>query len=230
MSFLRYGLCAFLAVASFNYCAYSESLVDYYPLKNGNSWMYEKEDGAIIEEKVATEREGCLPLAQTVKIIRSNGSYMCLSVDSEGVKLHKDFDEYDTNIYPEPLMLVPFDIEDKRGYKRKQEYMAQSEDGVLEGLISHEIQFIGRENIVVPAGEFTDCVKILETSSWNDKSNRGEDKTFYWLARGIGMVRKVSESEEIDMNRKLAAYTTYEELKLKEATVDGEVYGEADEE
>jgi len=230
MRFLRHGLCVFLSITSFCYCAYSESLVDCYPLKNGNSWVYEREDGAIIKEEVATGGDACLPQLQAVKIVRSDGSYMCLSVDSEGVKLHKDFDDYDTNIYPEPLMLVPFDIEDKRGYKREQEYAAQSENEVLEGLISYEIQFIGREDVVVPAGEFADCVKILTTSSWNDRENCGEDETFYWLARGIGMVKKVSESVEVDRNRKLDVYTTYEEFKLREAIVDGKVYGEADEE
>ena len=231
MRFLRYGLCTFLAIVSFYYYAYSESLVDYYPLKDGNSWIYERKDDAIIEEKVTTGGDECLPQLQAVKIVRSNGSYMCLSVDSEGVKLHKDFDDYDTNIYPEPLMLFPFDIEDKKSYKGEQGYLASDEDNVsLEGLISYEIQFIGREDVGVPAGEFADCVKILETSSWNDRDNCGEDETFYWLARGIGMVKKVSESVEVDRNRKLDVYTTYEEFKLREAIVDGKVYGGADEE
>lgn len=232
MRFLRCGIFVFLVIFSLCFYAYSgESLIDYYPLKNGNLWIYEKGDGVLIEEEAIVGGDGC-PLQTTVKIVRSDGSCMCLSVDSEGVKLHKDFGIYDdSNIYPEPLMLFPFDIEDKKSYKGKQRYLVQEGNASLEGLNSYEIQFVGKEDVVVPAGEFADCIKILETSSWEEGETYGADKVFYWLARGIGIVKKVSDGLEYgDSGRQLSSYSTYEEFKLTRAIVDSKVYKKADEE
>ncbi|MFH1127840.1 MAG: hypothetical protein V1699_00305 [Candidatus Omnitrophota bacterium] len=231
MRFLRYGIFVFIVTLLF--CSYAhsgESLMDYYPLKNGNIWIYEKEGGIIIKEEAIVGGDGC-SLETTVKIVCSDGSYRCLSVDSEGVKSHKEFGAYDTVIYPEPLMLFPFDIEDKKSYKGKQKYLVQEDNASLEGLNSYEIQFVGKEDVVVPAGEFADCIKILETSSWEEGETYGADKVFYWLARGIGIVKKVSDGLEYgDSGRQSSSYSTYEELKLTRAIVDGKVYKKADEE
>ena len=73
-------------------------------------------------------------------------------------------------------------------------YMAKKPDGSRYSEETKMFSIIGIEDVTVPAGTFTDCVKVYHTTGTYD--------SVAWYAEGIGMVQRIG----VDGVMKLQSY------------------------
>lgn len=213
--------------------AQDEDLSRYYPLKDGYKWEYEIicEDILITEEVEIAEKVNVGNI-ETIRMAYRNGDQgdRYVIIDVEGVKIYKEVDADGSYvIYEHPSIILPFNIEKVKSFRNEAPHTGYDDKGKLryEGTSSEEIWFKGREDIIVPAGSFKDCLKLFTVSKWRDKDGSfGENKIETWLAKDIGLVKKITiaieyiiDDGDVDMDIDI------EEWRLKKAVLGDKSYG-----
>lgn len=242
---LLFRICACL-VLSFplslllnNSSGYSQPAEEYYPLQEGNVWAYEikreggEEDMVAIQELKRIGKKNINGM-ETLKIVYQDGRYDRVGVDSDGVKLyyqeHDAYDEYETF---EPFnFILPFAIESELTKEYEYSYFSHNKQGVIipdsSGQSRVEVKFEGRENVNVPAGSFSHCLKIVVLNRWEDNNGSfGKDKHTQWFAQGVGKVKEIERKSEYDSESGEMS-SGEEEYKLKRAIINGVEYGKED--
>jgi hypothetical protein len=209
----------------------SDDLREYYPLQEGNSWIYEQitlseEKMETTTEEVRIEGKENVNGVETKKMIyKQNEESYYLAEDAEGVKVYKIIHVKVSEIHTPPVIILPFRIEEEREHKFENSYTEYDNQNNINitGKQNIEIRYEGREDVVVPAGEFRDCIKISMLISFKDsKGGFGKISEVMWLAKGIGVVRKTDENFEYIRNNIFPVKTEY---KLKSAVIDNKNYG-----
>lgn len=213
-------------------------LKEYFPLGEGNKWSYvatvtggDKDDYSkreimIIGKEMIGENE-------TVKFIYSDDENECLALDAEGVKRYKFFSLDDYMLFKPAMMLFPVDL----AVGETREYTLEAEKvhhkvGSAEDTTDREnfkgtiqITFESIEDVSVPAGTFTGCLKFSSLCNLEESTHYFKEKCISWLASGVGYVKEtcqVNEFAAADMGEGEEFTETFE---LLSASVDGKNIG-----
>ncbi|MFC1630934.1 hypothetical protein ACFL1I_03630 [Candidatus Omnitrophota bacterium] len=208
--------------------AQDDGLKAYYPLSEGSTWGYQMSDGdEFVMETIEVGPREALGNIDAIKLISHIGGrlsgYKYVTRDLEGVKLYKEVelpDQTYTVITPAEI-IIPFDLSSNEKYKNT--YSGYDAEGNLfsDGQGTVELKFEGRENVLVPAGNFSDCLKIIKLKSWQgNNGNFYEAKSIIWFAKGVGRVKETKE--EIGYSAEEGTtYTDIKKCELSKAVVNG---------
>ena len=164
----------FLALICLFGCA-SNNSSKYYPLRLGNYWIYRANDTGVDVGKM------------TVKIVKTihrldrdwylgaisgggsngKGDYSCVGVNDKGVwqtSYSSIKDQFTANV----RLIVPKRIE-------QSDVWVQNE--------GETSKILGYEDVVTPAGEFSNCLKVVTTYGYSDIYY------VYWYAPHVGLVK-----------------------------------------
>lgn len=205
----------------------------YFPLNQGNSWTYSSEidgtDGKVTyNETLIIKGKEIVNGVETVKMFEPDGEYECIAADSEGIKIYKEVVRGKYEIFKPPLALLPnIGIGESRSYSINSDiYLTEGQkESKVKGTHWYEVTFEAVEDVEVPAGVFTDCVKLSKIFIWKiENGNHGIDTITVWLASGAGRVKILTVSEGYNV----ATGKRYNEIKtsgLRSAVINGKVIG-----
>lgn len=211
----------------FTSLVFAYELEEYYPLDQGNSWTYsaiENEESG--KEIVRIEGKEIIRGVETVKMMFAENDYKCIAIDSEGIKKYKDFDEDEYKIYNPPKFLFPnIDIGQVKEYSTSWIKYGMRGEKKEEGVETGQIKLESIENIEVPAGKFTGCLKfsLISNEKTSDGGYESSDCTI-WLAPAIGKVKEFCIDTEYDVEAQKED-TFIEIVELVSAVVDGKRIG-----
>ena len=186
-------------------------MADYFPLNQGDEWIYinnYRGDGRL---PVKTAIDGA-ELVNGVETIKFGGG--CYVMDSEGLKKYKQGVPGDNYlIFDPPRIIFPaqFDVGETYLYSVSAKIYS-SDDTLIDIETGNDTVILGNvRDVTVPAGTFKDCLKIYTYSSLFLGHYGGTIKT-EWYARNIGLIKR-KEYDGAIVN------------VLISATVDGVQYG-----
>lgn len=203
------------------------NLEEYYPLAQGNRWAYfEIKDEGMDKKTFRVEGKEIIDGQETTKLLDSYGGHQCLVLDSQGLKEYKDTDVYGCEIYNPPRMLFPnIEIGESREYSTLAINYGADGTKLGESRMSGKITLESVEDIEVPAGRFTGCLKfssILEIREENG-SYKKEDSAI-WLAPGLGRVKETCSVTEYEAGGG-KENVSFQVFNLVSAVVDGKKIG-----
>jgi len=220
-----------LCISLYTNSAFAYDLKEYCPLHEGNSATYVCiEDGESYEETVKVGDGEVINGTKTHNLIYyDDGEYVediYIAIDSEGLKVYMGYNEDECEIYNPPLIIFP-----NTETKKPVAYSSNMSVYDIEGNLLYKekvkviVTFIGIEDVVVPAGKFTQCIKFYITYEWKKEGKvHGEESGVLLLAPGVGIVKQaynIHEYDEVGETKK-----TYSELcRLKTAIIDGKKIG-----
>ena len=201
--------------------AQENNLKDYYPLGQGNLWIYEADEGgdSLSQVKIIIEGTETIAGVETSKSIErytDEDIEEYLVSDKEGVKLYrKNYPSREDGLdnYLPPVMIFPFNIESS---SYQQEYSGHDK----------KITFSGKEDVKVLAGEFSNCIKLFNTYKVNEPDGSFiEVEETVWYAEEVGLVKKEVAILEFVIDD---ALTTFDKVKwqLLYAQIGDATYGE----
>lgn len=218
----------------FTASALGYNLEEYYPLGQGNMWEYSTtNDEGIGEEKSEIDGREMIDGKETIKkFFPGYGDNIYLVFDSQGIKIYKHFkkgeDEYgDQYIIYNPPRLTFSNLE----AGQTKEYSTAWSKYNLSGKKKEEGSEVGQiklesvENIEVPAGKFTDCLKfsvIYNVKSFNGGSENHDCDV--WLAPGVGRVKEFCIYTDRETEGGLEE-TSFKIYKLISAVINGKRIG-----
>ncbi len=194
-------------VLSFAYFfAFAATAQNYYPADIGNMWVLESEDGeerstyTLEGSETADGEERILLKIKTEEISTGEAEtdQYFLTVDSDTIKLHsiilEDAVATLTADFPTPATFFPLQLE----MGDKWQIVADAEAKLVVGLTipgksTTDLEVVGFEEIVTPAGTFQDCAKVqldLSLTAAGAFLNLDIDQTTYqWFAPDVGPVQ-----------------------------------------
>ena len=189
---------------------------DYYPLNVGNRWVYNLDTVEVVNETYTfTDGTG-----QRI----NNWSLVCAEEDAfiaesqHGIEVYGLYDVQDGQYYGISDLDVqpPFILLEKE--------MEVGDSWVMNsvgGDFSFTFTFTGLETVTVPAGTFTDCLKL--------EFSMDEDLTYYmgvyYYAKDVGIVKIERTSESPPGNEGCVIVTSDQPLvELQSASIDGVSY------
>lgn len=220
--------------------AQESSLNEYYPLGENDSWTYATK---IISEE---ETRDTLHTRKVEGIENVDGvdakriaygwsdkdvveTYYIIE-DAEGLKISKIIrgNEIEKTFTP-PACIFPFNIREKKQFSFDSEFTSKNLDPnnpmVENSKCSVNIYYDGQEDVVVPAGEFLDCMKLTKASTISFLNGKiSEIKDITWLAKGVGVVK-----ENVEIIKSFEGVTEIrrnEGYNLVSATINGKGLGE----
>jgi len=205
---------------------YAYDLKEYYPLNEGDTWTYSTtKNDQTHETVIKVEGKEMVGEAEGIKMVSSEGNYDLLTIDAEGVILHKNvFSAPDGTrsgyvLHNPPQMLfVNLEIGQTKEYKSTSEGVYGPGDPALTENGVFKITLDSVEDIEVKAGKFPGCLKFSSDYTYSEKSvsgseGHGGDKCTAWLAPGLGMVKSICSSTEYSAkDNSKDEYTIQEEL------------------
>lgn len=226
---LVYFLAIFLSflTTSFGAVINEYNMSEFFPLHQGNRWEYAveyavKEGKSNYSEAVVINGKTLVNGIETVTMQVLNGSCDFIAMTSEGLKTYKDTNaEGGYRIEHTPVLEFPAKMKQGQSFKHVHTWECHYKDGVLEDTgttkISGKLQTI--ENITVPAGTFNNCLKLSYVGSYKESDgDYGNYSETLWLAKGVGIVRKVRSEDTKRFTGKRETYT--KEWQLKKAVID----------
>lgn len=212
----------------------ADDMQGYFPLNDSDKWVYEGTEGEqIISKEWRVEGKELVDGKETIKITDEHNSSRHLLVGSGSVSAHKDIDMGDGKIdeylvFEPPLPLFVFNIEQEGAHKQEYAFTKYDESGnsksTGKGIV--EIKFEGRENVVVPAGEFADCLKITVVDSLEETDGMKDIFTrSVWFSKGVGKVKEIEVEEYTNPQENIQGEKSAREYNLKEAIINGMKYG-----
>lgn len=214
-------------------------LQEYYPLNENNNWTYlsmitgeGKSDFS--KRTIQVTSKEMVGDAETAKLIYSDDENECLAVDSEGAKRYKFFSEDSYEIFKPSLMLYPNNLQvgESKEYSFSSEHIRHKintpEDienkDEREGTMNVTLEAI--EDIKVPAGQFSECLRFSSVFKWKGKETEdfAEERYTTWLAKNVGTVKEVCDVAEYDQDSAGEEKFT-ESFELISATVNGNSFG-----
>ncbi len=205
-----------MAILSFGFSK-SIDLRDYYPLEDGNQWVYQfrafQPDGQIKYSIKTYTVNGDLELenGEVVKKLEDQrGWYYLLTIEKDRY-LHWGEHENSGLVTNDP----PFRFFDTNfAYGKEYSFAHAISDGSARGT---EVVFHGYESIRTQAGEFKNCLKSTFTYI-NPNGSTFESVT--WLAKGVGVVKK-----EFSIFSPKAGQTLRFDRELIHANIKGQKVG-----
>ncbi len=191
----------------------SVDLREYYPLQEGNTWLYQyktyRPDGQVQyklkSQTVAGEFKVSDSLSAT-KLVEDNGWFYLVSVDATHYRM---FGESETRGLE--TITPPFTFMDV-SYVPGNIYRAPHTPSEGAPMFS-EATYYGLESVNVPAGSFKNCLKTL----FKFTTESGQTfSTITYLAKGVGVVKK-----EFSIFSPAAGQTIRSEQELIHATMGG---------
>ena len=174
---------------------------DYYPLNVGNTWVYNLGTVEVDEETITINGVTYQAVKSTVVSCDEGGdSDIAITYSEEGV----------VGLVPDALgdLLILLPKEMKAG----DSWVTLFDEGVK---LTHT--FEGLEDITVPAGTFSDCLKI--------KVDLDDDYTdILWFAKNVGLVKAKRISETTPDGCFLYVSSENPLAELQSATIDGVSY------
>lgn len=210
------------------------NLKEYYPLGQGNMWEYSvTNDDGNGKEKNEIKGKERIEGKEVIKMsVSQDGDYAYLDSDSEGVRIYKYFNKDDNGdddkyiIYNPSRIIIP-NIDNGQAKEYSTALIQYSSSGKKkeEGSESGRITLESVENVEVPAGKFSDCLKF---SAINDKKKPSgsyeKSDCDIWLAPGIGKVKEFCTFAEREAGSD-AEETSFEIYKLLSAVINGKRIG-----
>lgn len=194
-------------VLSFAYFfAFAATAQNYYPADIGNMWVLESSDGierstyTLEGSETADGEERILLKIKTEEISTGEAEtdQYFLTVDSDTIQLHsiilEDAVAILTADFPTPATFFPLQLE----LGDKWQIVADAEAKLVVGLTipgksTTDLEVVGFEDVVTPAGTFQDCAKVqldLRLTAAGGFLDLDIDQTTYqWLAPGVGPVQ-----------------------------------------
>ncbi len=194
-------------VLSFAYFfAFAATAQNYYPADIGNMWVLESSDGIerstyTLEGSETADGEARILLkikTEEISTGEAETDQYFLTVDSDTIQLHsiilEDAVATLTADFPTPATFFPLQLE----LGDKWQIVADAEAKLVVGLTipgksTTDLEVVGFEDVVTPAGTFQDCAKVqldLRLTAAGGFLNLDIDQTTYqWLAPGVGPVQ-----------------------------------------
>lgn len=196
-------------------------LKDYYPLDEGSQWIYVViEDEETFEQAVKIEGREIIEGVEAVKVVSSGNSYNYEVIDTEGIKEYKVFDEEEYVICEPPYLVFPNIIEagEEKQYSTTMSYYTANNEKKKEIVKNGQIKLEAIEDVDVPAGKFTDCLKFSSSYEYQDPDEKSGVNCSVWLASGVGKVKEFcSKVKRKDGEKKMST----ELYQLKSAVING---------
>ncbi|MEK6563862.1 MAG: hypothetical protein AABZ65_02400 [Candidatus Omnitrophota bacterium] len=204
---------------------------EFYPLHQGNTWTYATKEGGGSEETLRINGEEIISGTNTVKLYSGLNSidyeYECFAFDSEGVKKYKTVDMEDENyrIFDPPNIEVPGNIEigGSVNYSTNLVISAFDNKKIGDFRVNVQIKLVSAEDVAVPAGKFSDCLKFSLDVDWANTESHGKENRIFWLARGVGKVKEVRITTESAKDKEMEI--SAETRVLASAIIDGKKIG-----
>ncbi|MBU4304263.1 MAG: hypothetical protein KJ893_01340 [Candidatus Omnitrophica bacterium] len=219
MKFLKiYFFLVVLIVFKSDY-AYGEDFKSYFPLQSGNSWEFtEVINDSPITEKIIFDDSNQPENSNERKIWRYQNCGIV--VTEEGLKVCSLFIKDNLVYGVSPALLVfPF----CENFPVKHMSCAVTNEGKNVATIIRELEYLGKEDVTVPAGHFDDCIKFFMSISLSEKENYFQRiYILQWVAKGVGVVQKMVKSISWNENRDVVI--EIKKLELRRAIIDGMVW------
>lgn len=172
-------------------------IAEYYPLGQGDTWTYRDSEGAWRDTVAGTET---INGVEAVKVQRDDGSYI-LVTNSSGRTLYKQYDQenggWEQMVYSPDLAFTSskMSVGDRHPFSSTVTW-TDSDGNTDTATVSGETTLEGFEDVTVPAGTFSQCLrlKITITFAFPGESFTAEITSF--LAKGVGEVKNVDQSTE----------------------------------
>ena len=197
------------------------NFADFYPMTQGSTWTYQWTENG--ESGAATSTINGFERVKGVRTAKFfyDGDYNCEAFDSKGLKLYKEYDVgWGYTIYNPPFKQIPAQMYVGQTHKSS----SISEEYDLNGKLIWEakdttsVTLEALEDVTVPAGSFTNCLKFSWFDTWEPSSGSlsgwlGTGEGTSWLARDVGLVKEV-ETERLydDQGQLVDESTSMDEL------------------
>lgn len=212
-----------------NFVLAADMIEEFYPLHQGNAWTYaitEDEGSESEEETLRVNGEEIVSGINTVKLYSEGDEYECFAFGSEGVKKYKTVDLEDKNyqIFNPPVITIP-NIEIGGSVSYSTHIVSNALDNKKTGEFKEnaQIKLVSVEDVVVPAGKFSGCLKFSFNADRENADSYSRENCIFWLARGVGKVKEVCIDTEGSKDKKLEIDT--EKSVLISAIIDGKKIG-----
>ena len=203
--FLRW-LKPVLVLSFASFFAFVATAQNYYPADIGNMWVLESSDGIerstyTLEGSETADGEARILLkikTEEISTGEAETDHYFLTVDSDTIQLHsiilEDAVATLTADFPTPVTFFPLQLE----LGDKWQIVADAEAKLVVGLTipgksTTDLEVVGFEDVVTPAGTFQDCAKVqldLSLTAAGGFLNLDIDQTTYqWFAPDIGPVQ-----------------------------------------
>ena len=204
----------------------SYDLMDYYSLNKGNYWIYNEQinlldypddnglkwRNQVVIEEVANQDNNKI-INNEILIQKSfynlnygnktkPDNFDILTYDSEFIYLHGEY--YYNDNSSNYFEYIPH-LKIKRNLTKSTPYLFNGNFKIYDELIpfSYSIEIVEVEDVKVPAGYFSDCLKIKICKAYGEKDNQLIRNETRWLANQVGIVKIMYSPEKIDNNRSL---------------------------
>lgn len=172
---------------------------EYFPLGQGDTWTYWEEDDELTVKNISgTEKINGI---DAVKIIDEDGDYSLWN-NSNGLTWYKDYGADDVPgcgwkqlVFDPPVYVSGPLVSIGSTYASTSTLIATDCTGSsATASISYEFRIEGIEDVTVPAGIFSNCLRIKGIMIVNGSTETNEMTT--WLAKGVGEVKSISISKQ----------------------------------
>ncbi len=158
------------------------NVTDYFPLGEGNTWIYETENG--IRTKTISGSEALHGRTFARLLTQQTGAIDYWQAQPEGLYLGGTYDSETGTISFDPA----FRIDNGLGIGQ---IVNEQESTVYNGTSQigtgwFHFFFVDVEDVTVPAGTFHDCMKIQLQTQVMDQQ---DEQMTVWVAKGVGMVK-----------------------------------------
>lgn len=168
---------------------------EYYPLDEGDSWTYQASDGGTLVLTVTGTEEICGQ--QSIRLDSSSGAVTYWINDETGAWMTRyvnpttDYTDFcpPMKIAPPQLYLGTQSLH--AFYDAAYLYPPGIPLGTIDGWSHYVVK--GLEDVTVPAGTFTDCVRATFVFSYTepDQGQYAVRTEEAWYAQGIGVVKRI---------------------------------------
>ena len=170
-----------------NFVLATNTIEEFYPLHQGNTWTYTitgDENSESSEETLRVNGEEIVSGINTVKLYSEGYEYECFAFDSEGIKKYKTVNIEDKNyiIFNPPAIMMPnIEVGKSMNYSANCVSNTFDNEKVGEFKANVQIKFVSVEDVIVPAGKFSDCLKFSFNVDWENADSYGRENRIFGL-------------------------------------------------
>ncbi|MBS1113033.1 MAG: ompB-2 [Nitrospirae bacterium] len=171
------------------------NIAEYFPLGQGDTWTYREGDTELTTRTVSGTQK--INDVNAVKVIDEDGDYQ-LWTNSNGIVWYKEYDADDIPgcgweqlIFSPPIHASDPLVSVGSSYISNTTLAETDCTGKSSTTsFSYEFTIDGIEDVTVPAGTFSECLKITGIMTVNGTSQTTEQSI--WLSKGVGQIKTIS--------------------------------------
>ena len=212
----------------FSHLAIAEELSRYCPLQQGDSWEYSvNDDDKIYNEKYTVQGFKKINGIETIEMVFPDGSYECLASDAEGIKNYRYVESDGYGNYNPPLLVFPnkMKVGETKEYATEGDYYGENGEKKSSSSEKGQITLESIEDVTVPAGKFTGCLKFSLLRECIESGNRSLESHTIWFVSGVGKIRELSIATDYDSSGRAKANPKTIMYELVSAVIDGKEIG-----